>query len=354
MTPASGMADLEERLAEARRDYREPPDDYPPNELPPLEAREPVGPASIAAEILTENRLDLDALLDPKRPPREWAIHSLIPAGASVSVVAPAGRGKSLLVLGMVLAMTRGHKSFADLTIPRARRAVYVDTENTEDDLAERLPAFGIVRGDDLAGLVYLHLPTLLPPLDTALGGGVLAAIVDAVGLVPGDLVVLDSWQRVVSGPENDADTMRAFYRHTGAGLKRRRLTVIRLDNTGKDAARGARGTSGKKDDVDLELILERDADDAGRMRIAPGKTRLPDIHALTVQMTTDDEGRVTYSAAGDPRRAQVLDAWRVLDDAGVAPDTGQIRAWDEVKHIPGVPPRWAVREAQRERRACV
>jgi hypothetical protein len=70
---------------------------------------------------------------------------------------------------------------------------------------------------------------------------------------------VLDSFQRVTSGPENDSDTIRAYYLHTGIRLKRRGITVIRTDNTGKDINAGARGSSGKRDDLDVELILTPD-----------------------------------------------------------------------------------------------
>ncbi len=317
----------------------------------------PIRPgADTVAQLLSDYRLDLGALLDPNRPPREWVIHGLIPAGASVSIVAPAGVGKSLLVLSAMLGVARGDRAWADLSIPRPRRVLYVDMENTADDLAERLPALGVRRGDDLAGLVYLHLPTILPPLDTLRGGAVLAAVVNAAALDPGDVVVLDSWQRVVRGPENDSDTMRAFYACTGAGLKRRRLTVIRTDNAGKDAERGARGTSGKRDDVDLELLLARGKGRPGRMTLTPSKTRLPDVHPLTVEMSTaDDDGRVVYSAGNDPRRAQVIAALQLLDEKGVDPGLAVRRVWEGVgaaATAAGVP-RWAVREAQKERASC-
>ena len=310
---------------------------------------------SVADRLLSEYRLNLGTLLDPNRPPREWVVRGLIPAGASVSLVAPAGVGKSLLALALTLAVSRGDRAFADLTIPKPRRVLYIDAENTEDDLAERLPALGVRRSDDLDGLVYLHLPTILPPLDTLTGGAVLAAVVNGARLEPGDLVVLDSWQRVVQGPENDSDTMRAFYACTAAGLKRRRLTVIRTDNTGKDDTKGARGSSGKRDDVDLELILRRDADRPGHMTLTPSKTRLPDVHQLAIEMTTDDDGRIRYSAGADPRRSHVIAALQLLEDRMVDPRDGQIRAWDAVKDAAAVLsiPRWAVREAQKERASC-
>lgn len=292
--------------------------------------------------------LDLAALLDPNRPPREWVVFGLIPAGASVALVAAAGTGKSLLSLAIAVAVSRGHRAFADLTIARRRRVLYLDMENTEDDLAERFPALGVTPGADLSDLLFLHLPPI-EPLDTPAGGRQLEAIVDAYGLTAGDVVILDSFQRVVSGPENDADTLRALYRCAMLPLKRRGLTVVRLDNTGKDAERGARGTSGKRDDVDVELILTRDKD-GDRFTLTPGKVRLPDIRPVTFTRTTEDNGRLAYSTAADPRRATVLDALAALDSIDPDRKLSQRAAEDKLKGE-GLP-RWAIRQAFKERRS--
>jgi transposase-like protein len=54
-------------------------------------------------------------------------------------------------------------------------------------------------------------------------------------------LVVFDSYARVVAGPENYADTIRAYYRHTGFVLKRHRVTSVRLDNSGKNPNAGGK-----------------------------------------------------------------------------------------------------------------
>lgn len=305
-----------------------------------------------AATLAQFPRLNLAALLDPNRPPREWVLAGLIPAGASVSLVSPAGGGKSLLALSSSLAVARGDRAFADLGIPRRRRVLYVDMENTADDLAERFAALGIRPADDLGDFVFLHLPAL-DPLDTPRGGRQLDAIVDAYGLARGDLVVLDSMQRVTSGAENDADTMRAFYVCTALPLKRRGLTVLRTDNTGKDADKGARGTSGKRDDVDVELILTRDAEHAGRLRITPGKVRIPDVRQLLLSRDVDEDGRLTYSSAGDPFRALVLAAWQALDALDPEGRVSQREAEKLLKDKGHKIPRAAVRAALKERHAC-
>jgi RecA-family ATPase len=146
------------------------------------------------------------------------------------------------------------------------QHVVYFDLEMTEADLVERLTDLGYGPGDDLGHLHYYLLPNL-PPLDTAEGGRAVERIVTAH---QADLVVLDTTSRVVAGAENDADTFRAFYRHTGQRLKAAGITYVRLDHAGKDIAQGQRGSSAKADDVDV----------VWEMTAADGAVKLKATHA--------------------------------------------------------------------------
>jgi hypothetical protein len=246
-----------------------------------------------------------------------------------------------------MIAVARGDRAFAGLRITN-RQVFLVDMENTEDDLHERFRDLGVT-AEAAAGLdrlIYLHLPKL-PPLDTPQGGRELKLVLDAYGAERGDVVVLDSTQRVIGGPENESDTLRAYYRHTGIHLKRAGLTVIRTDNTGKDTERGARGSSGKRDDVDLELFLIPEGPD--KILIKPGKTRLPDIDPITLEKATDDDGQVVYDTAIDPFRAKISEAIAALDRHKVPLDTGMHKCWDLLRAY-GVN-RDALRIAIKERR---
>src|SRR5207249_3684126 len=80
---------------------------------------------------------------------------------------------------------------------------------------------------------------------------------------------------------ENSADTIRAFYRYTGLGLKKRGVTSARLDHSGKDGTKGRRGSSAKGDDVDVIWRVERTNEglilkrDAARMGWVPERVPL-------------------------------------------------------------------------------
>jgi hypothetical protein len=113
--------------------------------------------------------------------------------------------------------------------------------------------------GTDLDRLRYCLIPTLAP-MDTAAGAADVAALLDGVqDEFPGRhvVVVIDTLGRAVQGAENDADTVLGFYRHTGATLKRRGVTWVRLDHAGHGGEH-ARGSSAKRDDVDVVWRFER------------------------------------------------------------------------------------------------
>lgn len=299
--------------------------------------------------------LNLTDLLNPDRPPREWAIAGLLPARASTALVAPAGTAKSLFSLGLAIHLSQGRRHFAGFDIPQARTVLYIDMENTPDDLAERFEDYGLTATDTLTNLHYLSLPRL-PALDTPEGGHELRNILDAYHLTPGDLVILDSLQRVTEGEENKSDTMRAFYLHAGIELKRRGLTVLRLDNTGKDTTKGSRGTSSKKDDVDVELVMIRDADDKHKFHIEVTKGRMGD-YANKFTITRDPNApTITWSTGNDPQRAAIQECKRFLDDHQF-PTTGRGAGGDPAFKFTQAQGRKFVREtvrmAQAERRSA-
>lgn len=165
----------------------------------------------------------------------------------------PAKVGKSEFVLSVAVALATGRgvlrQSAADPI-----DVVYLDYEMTEDDLDERLGDLGYEEGADLEHFHYYLLPNL-PPLDSAKGGKELESIVSDDHAA---LVIIDTTSRAVEGDENESDTVRALYRHSGLMLKRRGVTVARLDNAGKDLTRGQRGTSAKNDDVDIVWRITR------------------------------------------------------------------------------------------------
>ncbi|REK78845.1 AAA family ATPase [Rhodococcus erythropolis] len=195
--------------------------------------------------------LDWHAVFERAPEEPEWVVQDLFLAGRSYALVAAAKVGKSLLMLDVCAALATGRSALGH-PARTAVRVLYVDLENTESDLADRLRDLGYTP-DDLGQLAYLSFPSL-DALDTKEGGQQLDA---AARYYRAELVVIDTLSRVVDGDENEARTYQAFYRHAVVAMKARGVTVVRLDHLGKDAAKGARGSSAKSDDVDGVWLLE-------------------------------------------------------------------------------------------------
>lgn len=181
----------------------------------------------------------------------DWLVEPLFPKGRQVSIWASHKTGKSLLMLEMAAALATGAPCLAQAAA-EPTSVIYLDMEMTEDDLRERLEDMGYGPESDLANLHYYLIPALAP-LDTPEGG---EQIMRLVAHHAATVVILDTMSRFTEGGENDADTYRMYYRHTGSRLKAAGISTARLDHGGKDAEKGQRGSSAKGDDIDLAWQL--------------------------------------------------------------------------------------------------
>lgn len=215
-----------------------------------------------------------DEMLDLSMQPIDWAamdeidpaepiIPDLLNVGESGSLVAQAGAGKSLLMLEISVALALGEPVLG--TPAREPITVmYIDMENPQAELADRLRRMGRAPAE-LVGhpLLYFPFPNL-SPLDTGWGGSMLA--VETEKHEP-DLIVLDTISRLVEGKEDSADTWRNLYNYTMVPLRRQGRTVLRLDHQGHDSSKGARGSSAKRDDVDVAWIMKRNGNEVTLIR---------------------------------------------------------------------------------------
>jgi hypothetical protein len=237
--------------------------------VPHFEVPDPTPPSPVAF-------LDWSTFWDRDRLSEDWLVPDVLARGRAHALYASHKAGKSLLMLSLAATVATG---------PDPVVVVYLDYEMTEDDLAERLEDMGYGPDSDLSRLRYALLPTL-PPLDTAEGAQTLSDLLDDVEAAHAGhhlLVVLDTTSRAVGGQENDADTFRSFYAHTGIALKRRGATWARLDHAGKDASRGQRGSSAKGDDVDVVWRLVRTDDGIKLRRDLARMSWVPEEVAFTI-----------------------------------------------------------------------
>jgi hypothetical protein len=173
----------------------------------------------------------------------QWLAEPYLAIGRSHALYATGGTGKSMFALWAAV-----HLATTGVDV------LYLDYEMTVDDLSDRLTAMDCGPETDLSHLHYALLPSIAP-LDTAEGGKVVVELAAEVGA---QLVIIDTYARAVTGKENEADTVRAWYRWTGLHLKYAGRAFLRIDHAGKDLDRGQRGSSAKNDDVDVVWYMAR------------------------------------------------------------------------------------------------
>jgi hypothetical protein len=256
----------------------------------------------------------------------DWLIEPLIERGQSISLVGGAKAGKSLLTLECVAALATGRSVLGGPPGPPLR-VLYVDQENTPQDVYRRLSAMGY-RPEHLANLVYLSFANL-PPLNTPAGA---AALMSHVERHQSEVVVLDTISRMVVGEENSSDTWLELYRYTLVELKARRISTLRLDHHGKDAERGARGSSAKQGDIDAEWELTATGDNRLRLRRTLSRGGMGDgtVELIRHQFPLRHEAVGRQQACA----ADIENAIAHLDGAGAALDISRRKAAEVLRQV--------------------
>lgn len=268
---------------------------------------------------LRRSTLNLRDLMTAQLPPADWVLWPFVERGQQAALVAPAKAGKSLIVLEAVLAAAEGRPTFGH-PVTRPSKVLYLDAENTARDLQRRLHALEAT-DQALENIVYESFPEL-GALNTADGAELLLELVDAEAP---DLIVIDTVSRFIEGDENTSGPWLDLYRLTLAPLKRRGIAVLRLDHTGKDTEKGARGSSAKRSDVDAEWSLTFDPAAQTRTlhRIL---VRSSDVPGSVVLAVLEDPLRHERDLSEDMRLRTVADVVKALDDAGANQAMGRDR----------------------------
>src|SRR5699024_11006069 len=197
--------------------------------------------------------LNLSDVLTQPTPPEDWILWPFVERGQQAALYSEAKAGKSLIAFELAIAAANG-RPFLGQPAAAPIRVLNIDAENTTKDLKGRMLSFHAQPGD-FDNITYVSFPQM-NALTTPTGG---RQMVDLVDQHEPDLVIIDTISRFIDGPENDSDTWLALYRNTLLPLKGRGVAVLRLDHTGKDHDRGARGSSAKSSDIDAEWSLTHD-----------------------------------------------------------------------------------------------
>lgn len=185
--------------------------------------------------------------------PERWFVPDLLCEGRGHGCPAPSGIGKSLLWQEVGAGLSAG-RSVLGFPAQEPIKVLYLDHENTpKGDVKPRLIAMGFTP-DELTNFSYLSFPSI-ESLNTKLGGQSLSQLLDHF---EPQLVFIDTFSRFVDGDENSSKVAQDFYEFAGRELKKRNIAYLRIDHVGKDASKGARGSSAKVDDLDLIWTMSK------------------------------------------------------------------------------------------------
>lgn len=231
-----------------------------------------------------------------RQKPLEWIIKGIIPDADIGTLFGASGSGKSFLALDLAAHIAcgepwRGHKV--------KRGKVVIIAAEGGGGYGKRIAAYCQHHGLDAASM-DIGVITVPPNLLEAEDIGELAASVKLLGGV--SLVIIDTLAQVTPGANENAseDMGRAL----ANAMVLRRATgamVLLVHHAGKDLARGARGWSGLKGAMDVEIEVSRDEVTGAReMRLSKMKDGEDGVRfgfsLETVVLGMDEDGDETTS----------------------------------------------------------
>lgn len=231
-------------------------------------------------------------LRDAHKPrPVDWLVDGLIGHGDIVMAFGEPGVGKSWLSMSLALGVIQGWETWLGQPLRHAPgRVLYIDEENPEDVILERLFKLGL-RDGDVANFRYLHEQGIRLDKDP---DGVLE---EALAFDP-TLIVIDSLTRVHTENENDAgaiarlfnDGIKPLARQTGA-------TTMVLHHARKPGSDGssysrARGSGDITASVDTGLEIQQSAPGWLQVLHFKSRRRLPG-RPINARILDTDDGRV-------------------------------------------------------------
>lgn len=187
---------------------------------------------------------------------QQWIIENVIEKKQRVSVTAPAGAMKSLVLLNLACTLGLGLDTLGHTKEPIS--VMYLDYENGADDILDRVQSMGFTieqLDSPECKLHIIHMPgAAYGWLDKAEGGLKLAAHAKALNA---ELVIVDTLSKVTQGEENANETYRDVMIYTSNVLQEEGISILFLDHTGH-AGNRARGASAKPQNVDVSFVVTR------------------------------------------------------------------------------------------------
>lgn len=188
------------------------------------------------------------------QPPLEWLIKGVIPDADIGTLFGQSGSGKSFLALDFAMHIQRG-EAWRGHQVKRGK--VVIVAAEGGGGYGKRIAAY--CRHHDIdPETVEIGIITVPPNLLEAGDVGELAASIRLIGDVR--LVIIDTLAQVTPGAnENASEDMGKALANAMVLRRATDAMVLLVHHAGKDLARGARGWSGLKGAMDVEIEVVRD-----------------------------------------------------------------------------------------------
>lgn len=228
------------------------------------------------------------------RPAPTWLVKGVLPAKGIGMVYGASGAGKTFWVLDVMLAIAQAKRW-------RGRRVqggyvIYVAAEGA-NGLVKRCKAFAVRNEVDLK-TVNLELIPDSPNLFT---GGDAASLTETICAAGGvTVVVIDTLAQVTAGAnENAGEDMGKVFETLQTMQRELDCLVLVVHHAGKDTSKGARGWSGMRAalDVEIEVSKSQDGHVAKVTKLKDGEDgRVYPFKLVPVLIGKDDDGDAVTS----------------------------------------------------------
>jgi len=248
--------------------------------------------------------------------PPEFTVEGILPKAQVTWLYGETGIGKSLVATDIALAVCYGRSVFARYETQRTG-VLWLDYENGPQEHIARLKAFGH-QPEDLQAANQFHIGSLPPSINEQNSTDLANEIEDLyVGLL-----VIDSSGVGIEGDSNSADTYATLAANLFNPLKRRGVTIMVLDNMGKDPSKKAIGSSRKMHESGAAWKL---TEQAGVYTMTCTKRRTLGLEqAIAIKKLSDPLRHVltTYAITLTPDQQNIVLYLDTLKGATIFPNT--------------------------------
>lgn len=231
---------------------------------------------------------DSDAALD-RIAAQQWLIYQILPVDAFGVAYGPSGSYKSFVGMDLSACVASGLNWHGHDT-DNPGHVIYVGAEGATG-LHLRKKAWEIRHGKKLTNLAILGTAvTINNPIQCQIFESLCLEAAKSIG-EPVKLIVIDTLARSFEGEENSATDMGAFVRACDKIRATTGATVLVVHHSGKDADKGARGSSALRAACDFEFKIVSQGKKVTKLSCTKAKDSDP-FEDMTFKLNVVEIGR--------------------------------------------------------------